>query len=323
MPILTTEGIKIHFREAGAGRTVLVLLHGNFASWRWWQPLFERLPSGIHAFAPVTRGCGYTMASATNCDVAQLSRDLLHFTEALGLERFHLVGHSLGGAIATQFALDHQRKVKSLTLVSPAPPGGLQQMQEGDSLAARTLSLLDPSRGGSLMKIWDMIYRWGSLCHTKRFMLRQALIAMMPTARLDAVSLDQLVDDAARLSPETIRGFYEALHRWDVAARLPELRVPTQILVGGRDALIPRGPLAEATRALPRARLICWERVGHSAMLERPQAFADLLFRFIGARSFALRLRWWADRLLARIGRVGPRVRAALTRGRSVHARDP
>lgn len=45
MPFIQTEHLNIHYETAGAGQNVLVLVHGNFASWRWWQPVFDRLPA--------------------------------------------------------------------------------------------------------------------------------------------------------------------------------------------------------------------------------------------------------------------------------------
>jgi pimeloyl-ACP methyl ester carboxylesterase len=295
MPFVTTDDLKIHFKEAGAGRTVLVLLHGNFASWRWWRPLFDRLDRGVHAYAPVMRGCGHTIEtgeSKGDRGIPRLARDLDQFSRALSLPRFHLVGHSLGGAAALQFALDQPGKVRSLTLVSPAPPGGLEDMRMGDSQAARTLRMLDPERG-FLLPWGAALYRWGHVTRLNRVMLRRAILALMPTTSPDSDTLRELVDDAARLTPDTVLGFHEGLHRWQVADRLAELRMPVQILAGGLDKLVPLEPLREAATVLPRARLVVWDEVGHSPMMERPGDFAEMLLRFMARRSLSLFLRRW------------------------------
>lgn len=60
MPFLQTPDLNVHYQQAGSGDTRLILVHGNFASWRWWQPIFERLPAGWRAYAPDLRGCGDT-----------------------------------------------------------------------------------------------------------------------------------------------------------------------------------------------------------------------------------------------------------------------
>src|SRR5512141_2614386 len=127
MPYVNTPGLKIHYEEAGAGPNVFVLVHGNFASWRWWRQLLDQLPPGYHAYAPDLRGCGDTVGGTSTeaYGIAQLGDDLLEFVRALGLPSFHLVGHSLGGAVALQLALKHPEKVRTLTLVTPAPATGL------------------------------------------------------------------------------------------------------------------------------------------------------------------------------------------------------
>src|SRR5918911_1694474 len=114
MALVDASGLQIHYEAAGLGPNVFLLVHGNFASWRWWKPVFERLPPGFRAYAPDLRGCGETTGCAAGDDysIPQLSSDLSAFAEALELRSFHLVGHSLGGAIALQFALEHADRLR-------------------------------------------------------------------------------------------------------------------------------------------------------------------------------------------------------------------
>jgi branched-chain amino acid transport system permease protein len=124
-------------------------------------------------------------------------------------------------------------------------------------------------------------------------MLRGALAKMMPTARLDADVAEALLRDAARMSPDAMIGFFQALHRFDVAPRLATLRVPTVVLAGGKDVLVPAAATQELAALLPRGELRVWPEVGHSPQLERPDEFLALLVA--GARrSPLMRLRtWW------------------------------
>jgi pimeloyl-ACP methyl ester carboxylesterase len=147
MPYVHTPGLDIHYQEAGEGPNVFLLVHGNFGSWRWWDGLLQALPPGFRAYAPDLRGCGDTAggASPETFEIAQLAGDLRAFADALGLRAFHLVGHSLGGAVALQFALDEPRRVRTLTLVTPAPATGLVALREGSSASARMLRLPIPS----------------------------------------------------------------------------------------------------------------------------------------------------------------------------------
>ncbi len=100
---------------------------------------------------------------------------------------------------------------------------------------------------------------------------------MMPAASLDPAVAESLLVDAARMSPDAVVGFLQALHRWNVVADLPGLGVPTTILWGARDVLVPRAGLEEMARLLPAGELVVWPDAGHSPQLERPDQFVALL----------------------------------------------
>src|SRR5919199_1347045 len=123
MSTITLDGLRFHYLDYGLGDVVL-FLHGNVASARWWLPTIARLPVGLRALAPDMRGYGLSDKPGTGYTLAQRAADLRAFAAALGLDRFHLVGHSLGGAVALQFALDDPTPMRTLTLLDPAPLEG-------------------------------------------------------------------------------------------------------------------------------------------------------------------------------------------------------
>src|ERR1700693_3003715 len=283
MPFLETPKLRIHHEEAGSGPEVFVLVHGNFASWRWWKPLLARLRPGWQAYAPDLRGCGETQMPAgapgddrSPYDIPQLADDLAAFVDGLHVKAFHLVGHSLGGAVALQYALDHQDRVRSLTLAAPPPPTGLAAMREGSSTSARLLRRVDPDHRPSMAALHST-YRMHRSLGTNRWMLRRALAEMMPAAALDPGRAESLLADAAHMSPDAMVGFLQALHRWNVESELPLLRVPTVIVWGAKDVLVPRAGLGKMARLLPSGVVVIGPDAGHSPQLERPDAFVALL----------------------------------------------
>ena len=299
MPFLDTKRLRIHYQEGGAGSEAFVLVHGNFASWRWWQPVLDRLRPRWRAFAPDLRGCGETPTGEdpSAYGIAPLADDLAAFVDGLGLRTFHLVGHSLGGAVALRYALDHPDRARSLTLAAPPPPTGLSAMREGTSKSAQLLRSIDPDHGPS-MAMLQSSYRLHRSLGTNRLMLRQALAEMMPAASLEPAMTEALLADAARMSSDAVVGFLRALHRWNVEAELHRLRVPTTILWGTRDVLVPRAGLEEMARLLG-GELLVWPDTGHSPQLERPDQFVDLLasagrrlLRKRFQRWFAAAMRW-------------------------------
>lgn len=298
MARIHTERLDIEYQQLGAGPNVFVFVHGNFASWRWWKPVFDRLPPGYRAYAPDLRGCGDTAGETAGGTTAgdaygipQLADDLLAFVDAIGERSFHLVGHSLGGAVALQFALAHPDRVQSLTLVAPAPAAGLGAMRQGSSPSALLLRTIDPEHVAS-MALLRSSYRVHHALGTNRLMLRPGLARMMPGATLDRADARSLLGDAARMSPDAVVGFFQGLHRWNVVDELSALRVPTLVLAGGKDRLIPVAALEETAELLPRGRLVVWPGVGHSPQVERPDAFVDLL-RIAARRSLVTRIWTW------------------------------
>jgi 3-oxoadipate enol-lactonase len=284
---LVVDGIEIEYASAGSGPEALVLVHGNFGSWRWWTPVLERLPEGVRAFAPVLRGCGRTRAGGGDFTIARLTRDLLSFTDAVGIRRFHLVGHSLGGAVAMDVALTSPERLRSLTLVAPAPANGLASIKEGDTHLARILRLINPEHPPSMAALYTarLMSRLFGVHH---FGVRLAIREVIPSSA-SVPDLDRLMEDAAAMTDEAFVGYLQALHGFDVSARLRELRCPTFVLAGGKDRIIPVAALERMITSVPRGELVVWPEAGHAPQLERPDDFAVLLWSFLRRSSWSLR----------------------------------
>jgi 3-oxoadipate enol-lactonase len=283
MPFIQIPKLNIHYEAVGTGSKVLVMVHGNFASWQWWRPVMDRLPPGYRAYTPDLRGCGETDQPADGYSVEQLAADLYHFVTQLGLSRFHLVGHSLGGAVSLQFALDHSPMVQSLLLVAPAPAEGMSFLRVGQSRGALMSHLVDPQRETSLDWI-ESNYRLLRTLGANRPWLRRALRRVAPTLNGTA-PFKVLVDDAARMAPEALVGYFQSLDTWNVQARLHRLKVPVLILAGEQDVLVPLAALERTAAEINQAQLVVWADVGHSPQLEQPDRFAQLLIEFVDQNS--------------------------------------
>ena len=293
MPFIDADGLTLHYTRHGSGPIPVVLVHGNFASARWWASFAKRLPAeDFTAFAVDMRGCGQSDKPSDGFGIPRLAHDLRAWTDALGLPPFHLVGHSLGGAVALQMTLDCPAHTRSLTLLSPSPADGLEGLRDGEGELARLIRLWDPQHQPS-MNVLSAALHWGRATGASRRRLRDSLRRMMPTANLDAAEFAALLDDAEHLSPDTVVGFYRALHRWDIRDRLETVRSPTWIVGGALDPIVPRAALAILAGHIPRARLDLWNDVGHAPQLEAPARLADAYDAFVVALSWRVRaLRW-------------------------------
>lgn len=111
-------------RAAAQPRRTLVLIHGNVSSSLFWQPLMVALPDDVDAYAIDLRGFGdsETLPVDATRGLRDFSDDVRSVVEALGLSDIDLMGWSMGGGVAMQYALDHP--VRSLTLQAPVSPYG-------------------------------------------------------------------------------------------------------------------------------------------------------------------------------------------------------
>lgn len=259
--MVNTPRLGFHIRQHGQPDGLpLLFVHGSYASSRWWQPLFDLLPEEIYALAPDLRGCGASEKTTSGYGIAEQAADLWALTQELGWQGFDLVGHSSGGAIAMEFAFTHPEVLHSLILVDSAPV-------EGVFTPLDTLVLLDQMR-------------------TDPALLRQALGVLMPT--LDRSQLanqalfDQLVQDAVVMAPAAFTAVAESLSQWNRFDDAKQLTLPTLLLWGDQDVVVPRDSMTRTLIAIPgAANLEVLPGVGHSPMIENPELLAIRLLEFI------------------------------------------
>lgn len=274
MPFIKTPEIDIHYESGGDGKEVVLLLHGNFASWRWWQPILKNMPRGYRAYAPDLRGCGDSDKPEADYAIPCHAADVNRLVSALKIKKFHLVGHSLGGCIALEYALAHPRRIKTLTLVAPAP-------NEGQSLINDSQYSYGFLNSAGTMQ---SAFRLSESLGTYRKTLSRALARMMPPDGITG-DFEALVDDAARMSHDAAVGHIETLLSWNVQKAVPKLDLPVLIIGGREDRLIPAEALQNAAEKFPNCRLIIWPGMGHTPQLVHPQRFTQILQKFFRQHS--------------------------------------
>ncbi len=109
-------GLRMHYLEGGSGRPVIAI-HGWPETSHEWVRVAPHLGRGIRLLAPDTRGHGKTAAPASGYDRAQLALDIVHFMDALGIDKCPVIAHDWGGIIACKLALDHPDRVERLCMM--------------------------------------------------------------------------------------------------------------------------------------------------------------------------------------------------------------
>lgn len=250
---ISVAGGRLAYREAGSG-SPLLLVHGNFASGAWFGEQLAAPPAGWRLLAPDLPNFGRSAPLDAPIAIATYAARLEDFADALGLERFALLGHSLGGAVAMALAVRRPERIERLMLVSSAPPYGL----------------VTPEAHYPLLE---------SLRHDPALMER-TLAATAPTRRPDWFG--ELVEDALGMHESAYRGNARALAAFDLGSATAAVACPVLVLRCELDTLIDEAAARRTAAAFPGARLELWSGVGHSPQLEDPERFAALLVDFLG-----------------------------------------
>jgi pimeloyl-ACP methyl ester carboxylesterase len=248
---------KLQYFENGHGPELLVLVHGYRSSGRIWQLTQEALDgTRFRSIAISNRGAGDSDRSPAEADytVEAFARDLFAATQALDLRDFTLVGHSMGGATVTQFALDHPDVLKALVLLNPAPLAG-RKLAEGWEEQIRTQFANNESPENLAMHAPHVPEAF-----------RQALQA-----------------DIARNPIERALGGRRSMAALQLRQRLQELRLPVLVVGGDQDTTVGVHNILAEYLALPEdwRFLHMFHSVGHSPNVEVTPRFAGVLDRFI------------------------------------------
>lgn len=125
--IIQTSRLKMHVLTAGPDDGIpVIFIHGNGASSTFWEETMVSLPPGFRAIAPDMRGYGETEPAPIDATLGldDMAEDIRSLAEAMGLEKFHIVGHSMGGGVVMKYAIAYPRDLISITLVATMSPYG-------------------------------------------------------------------------------------------------------------------------------------------------------------------------------------------------------
>lgn len=267
-------GLQVHYKETGQGEPALLLLHGFGASTFSWREVMEPLGQGRRVIAFDRPGFGLTSRPlpgewvGRNPYSTEAQVDLtMGLMDALGVRQVVLVGNSAGGTVALMAALAHPQRVQALVLVDAAiytrggAPAWLRpilatpQMRRLGPLLLRSF----PKQGEALIRLaWH---------------------------------------DPSKVTPEVLEGYRKPLQvaHWDralyeltvatvvpdLAPRLPEVQVPTLVVTGDDDRIVPTAESLRLAAELPNARLAVIPACGHLPHEECPKPFLEAVEAFL------------------------------------------
>jgi pimeloyl-ACP methyl ester carboxylesterase len=256
MPTITTnDGVQMHYKHMGTGSKTVVLVHGWQVSGSVWNIVVDELAAMYQLIVVDLRGAGASNDALGPYIVERYSEDILNLVETLELERFVLVGHSMGGAIAQRFATDHSDLLAGLVLIASVPASGLPLPPEAQALFRSTA---------------------GSRAQTEAFW-QTTLANPLPPA-----IFNMLVDSSMTVRPQACLAAFDSWRQLNFAHEVGHISAPTLVLAPAVDTPMTPDFLYEKVAALiSNSRFVIIDNTSHYPQLEQPQQLVRLLVQFI------------------------------------------
>lgn len=269
---VSLPGADVGYVEMGEGEPIL-FLHGISGAWQNWLETLPRFARDHRVIALDFPGFGSSPMPSWPIDVPAYGRLVHDFSEKLGIgQKATVVGNSLGGFVAAEAATAAPGLFERMVLVSPA---GIVNTWNPEERAVAT---------AYIWKTFSPFFARGGRGIVARPRLRRAVFGRF--MRYPNLLRDDLLWEQISSGLTACPGFGDALKaaiRHDIRERLGGIEIPTLIVWGFDDRVIPVRAALSYHRRIPGSRLEIFERTGHVPQLERPARFNSLLEEFLAA----------------------------------------
>jgi 3-oxoadipate enol-lactonase len=261
MPYYMSRGLKLHFESLGDGPPVL-LVHGFTNYGLVWTPQAVALAhSGFRVLMPDLAGHGLSDVVEQETTVSELATDMVTLLDTLGIDRIAVCGLSLGGMIAQQIVVDHPNRISAMLVAnSRAENVGMRPAVEGWITEFE-------GKGGPLARLEKT---YPNLTN-ERFRSGPAGEATLELWRLVL----------SRVAGRSLANVARGMMNFDVTEKLPDVRIPTLVVTGTEDKLIPPDLSRRTAELVPGATFEIIPGAGHISSMDSAVAFNRILFGFL------------------------------------------
>ena len=266
MPHLSSNGITLYYEEHGSGEPLILIMGFTVSSigWHWNVPAFAR---DFRTIAFDNRGVGQSDKPDTPYSMQMFADDTAGLLDGLGIDQAHVFGISMGGMIAQEFALRYPQRVKTLILGCTNCGG------------PNTIPSKDPEVLNMLGNIETFDVQQAALAMTK--------VAVTPWFMQKHMDILLQMNQMSMQHPTPKHGMVrqmQAIQGHDTYARLPQVSVPTLVVTGKEDGLVPPENSVTLAQRIPHADLVLLANASHMFHMELPNATAEVVREFIQRR---------------------------------------
>ncbi len=254
------NGVSLHYEIVGQGEPLILIEGLGTATWLWWKQVPE-LSRHFRVVAYDLRGSGWSDKPDEPYSIPMFADDLADLMDALRIKQAHVLGISLGGYIAQEFALRYPQKVKRLILCSTGTNGPHATPPTPDIIVA----LMTPVAGQGDLRS------------------RIALSLSAEYAATNPSDVEQMM--AWRLdNPQPAYAYNRQLMSavgWTSEGRLGEITMPTLVMAGSEDRVVPPQNADVLVAGIPHAEKVILQGAGHLINVEKPDQFNKEVIRFL------------------------------------------
>jgi pimeloyl-ACP methyl ester carboxylesterase len=259
VPVVSAGEIELSYERTGSGPPLLLIMGLSGSALTWGEPFLERLRRDFETIVYDHRGVGQSSRMEEPFTIAQLAVDATGLLDALEIGSADVLGVSMGGMVAQELALSHPERVSTLTL-GCTYCGGDGSSRASPEVARR---LAEGSRSGdrerAVRAYWEANVSVGFAEDANAY------------AAYRANALNR------RVALPVIAAQLQAIAVHETLTRLHQLMMPTLIVHGTADQIIPVGNAHLIAAQIPGSRLEIFDGVGHLFFLERPERSAVLV----------------------------------------------
>ncbi|HEX8854809.1 MAG TPA: alpha/beta hydrolase [Thermoleophilaceae bacterium] len=261
MPIAEVNGQRIYWEEAGEGEP-LMLVMGLTADHLAWALQVRELQKDFRVITFDNRDAGQSSECKGEYEVTDMAADAIRLADELGLDSFHLVGASLGGAIAQEMALSSPERIRTLTLAITWAGAG--------------------NWGRKFHRLWSaQVERTPWEEHIDNLMLLVFSEEFFDDQERVTFMRQTMLGNPFPQSKESFTRQVGAAGRHETRERLPHLKMPVHVIGAEHDRLVPVWKSEEIAALIPGAKLTVIEGAAHSVNIERADEFNAAVRDFI------------------------------------------
>jgi 3-oxoadipate enol-lactonase len=259
MSLIRVGEIELDCQRSGAGPPLLMIMGMSGTALTWGEPFLEQLRDDFELITYDHRGVGASSRLEGPTSIRELAEDAAALLRALEIESAHVFGISMGGMIAQEIALAHPALIQTLTL-GCTYSGGPGSVRLSDEVLARAVAARrSGDREAVIRTAWEIN------------------VAPAFAANEEAWKRFVAIATVYSVAVPVINAQRQAIAAHDTSTRLGEIALPTLVIHGTDDQLLPVANGRMVAELIPGARLELFEDVGHLFFWERPEQAAGLL----------------------------------------------